>query len=249
VSVTLALLTPLFLGLLAGAGHVVSGPDHLAAVAPLSLAHRRHAWWRGICWGIGHAAGVWLLAGLALAVRASVSIESISGWSERFVGIVLIAIGLFGLRRALSTRVHAHEHEHDGVRHTHFHIHPAESAHPPDAPLDAPTANTAAPATLADHHHHHDHQALGIGALHGFAGTSHLLGVLPAFAMGDNSRAIAYLLGFGIGATVCMAAFAAVMGELARHAARWGVGAYRGLVLASCGLAVIIGGWWIFAAA
>ena len=36
-----------FTGLLAGCFHVLSGPDHLAAVAPLALSSRTRAWREG----------------------------------------------------------------------------------------------------------------------------------------------------------------------------------------------------------
>jgi len=64
--VTLTVLT----GLLAGAFHVLSGPDHLAAVAPLALSSEgRHAWREGWRWGLGHTAGVIVVALVALALR------------------------------------------------------------------------------------------------------------------------------------------------------------------------------------
>ena len=66
-------------GLLLGAWHVVSGPDHLAAVTPLvlgpdhehvvstsgSFASERKPSRIGLAWGLGHASGVWLV-GLVL---------------------------------------------------------------------------------------------------------------------------------------------------------------------------------------
>lgn len=56
----------LLAGLAAGAVQVLTGPDHLAAVAPLSVASREAAWKAGLRWGRGHCAvGVlWLFAPL-----------------------------------------------------------------------------------------------------------------------------------------------------------------------------------------
>ncbi len=53
---------------LAGAVHVLSGPDHMAAVAPLAVADRRRGWLAGWTWGLGHASGVVVVAVLVSAV-------------------------------------------------------------------------------------------------------------------------------------------------------------------------------------
>ena len=62
-----------FAGLAAGLLHVFSGPDHLAAVAPLAADERSRPQWRaGLQWGLGHTVGVLLIAGLLLlASRAA----------------------------------------------------------------------------------------------------------------------------------------------------------------------------------
>ena len=52
------MLVEVVAGLAAGALHVWSGPDHLAAVAPLAVRGRRRSWAVGMRWGIGHSAGV-----------------------------------------------------------------------------------------------------------------------------------------------------------------------------------------------
>jgi hypothetical protein len=56
-------------GVVAGLIHVVSGPDHLAAVAPLALSSRTRAWREGWRWGLGHTSGVLVVALAALALR------------------------------------------------------------------------------------------------------------------------------------------------------------------------------------
>ncbi|RMF74124.1 MAG: High-affinity nickel transporter, partial [Planctomycetota bacterium] len=49
----LVLLSVLASGLLAGTVHVVSGPDHLVAIAPLSASDGRAGWRAGLWWGAG----------------------------------------------------------------------------------------------------------------------------------------------------------------------------------------------------
>src|SRR5262245_10652641 len=101
----------LLTGAAAGFFHVLSGPDHLAAVAPMAVADGERGWLAGWTWGIGHASGVVVVAVLAVMLRTMLPpIERISAWSERLVGVALIGIGLWALRR--STRMghapHAH---------------------------------------------------------------------------------------------------------------------------------------------
>ncbi len=223
------LIATLVAGLAAGGVHVLSGPDHLAAIAPLAADRPATSWRTGLAWGIGHSTGVWLLAAAALLLRDALPIERLGAISERIVGVVLVAVGLWGLRRLLRTRIHAHEHEHDGVRHVHFH------AHDPNCPHDHP------------HAHGHTHSALAIGTLHGVAGTSHVLGVLPSLLMPTLPAAGAYLLGFGLGSIAAMSGFAWGVGRIVRlpgvHATRL----YRRL-MATCSLAAIgVGCWWLAA--
>jgi hypothetical protein len=94
-------------GLLAGALHVVLGPDHLAALTPLSLDAPGSAWRAGLRWGLGHAAAVALVCVPALLLREALPLEALSGLGERLVGISLVGLGTWGLMRALFTRLGA----------------------------------------------------------------------------------------------------------------------------------------------
>lgn len=103
-------------GVAAGLLHVVSGPDHLAAVAPIASSRERGHWLTGLQWGIGHTMGVLLIAVLLLLLKAQLSLAAISAYSERVVGISLIAIGGWGLRRAwVLRRSGAEVHTHAGT--------------------------------------------------------------------------------------------------------------------------------------
>ncbi len=220
-----------FTGLFAGAVHVLAGPDHLSAVAPLAMESRGRAWITGLRWGIGHSAGVTLIAGLAFFFREILPLDSLSSWSERLVGFVLIGIGLWGLRRAFSNQAHIHEHEHDGSRHAHFHVHRAGQSH------DKPKA------------HAHGHAAIAVGALHGLAGSTHLIAILPALAMPSRSATAIYLAGVIAGTIVAMMLFAWFVGKLAQRASGYGDRLYRGLAGSFSGAAIAIGLFWIWSTA
>ena len=87
-------------GALAGFFHVLAGPDHLAAVAPLAIDGRGRGWIAGWTWGLGHASGVVVVALLAVLLRDALPpIDVISGWSERLVGAALIVVGVWALRQ------------------------------------------------------------------------------------------------------------------------------------------------------
>src|SRR5439155_4460326 len=108
-------------GLIAGIIHVWSGPDHLAAIAPLAVRRPRRAWVPGARWGLGHSAGVAVVGLLSLWLRDLLPLERLSSWGERLVGVMLLAIGAWARRKALTVR--AHDREHHGDRHLHLHAH------------------------------------------------------------------------------------------------------------------------------
>jgi hypothetical protein len=97
-----------FAGLAAGLVHVLTGPDHLAAVAPLAADRRRAPWGAGFQWGLGHTTGVIVIGLLLIALRSALPIDAISAYSERLVGAVLLGVGLWGVAQARSRRPHVH---------------------------------------------------------------------------------------------------------------------------------------------
>lgn len=94
-------------GLAAGVFHVLSGPDHLAAIAPLALDRSGGSWRAGLSWGLGHTAGVVLVGLLLLALRELLPIDALSAGSDRLVGAALIGVGAWGLWRARAPHAHA----------------------------------------------------------------------------------------------------------------------------------------------
>ena len=214
-------------GLIAGVIHVWSGPDHIAAIAPLAVRHRKASWSPGVRWGLGHSAGVALVGILSLWLRELLPLQFLSIWGERAVGVLLIGIGIWALRKAF--KVHAHEHEHDGTRHLHMHAHHSHQEH-----------------DRAEAHHGHTHAAFGIGVLHGVAGSSHFLAVLPTLALPDTTQALAYLGAFTIGTIVSMGAFSSLLGFITVRFTAGGTGAYRGLMSICAAAAMIVGCFWMF---
>jgi sulfite exporter TauE/SafE len=196
-------LTVVLAGLLAGFVHVLSGPDHLAAIAPYAVQGKARAWKTGVRWGLGHSAGVFVVGLLAMLARHAISIDLMSEWAERGVGMVLIGIGIWALRKALRL------------------------------------SSSALPA------HPHGREAFAVGTVHGLAGSSHLLGVLPALALPTDAAAAAYLLLFGIGTVAAMAVFSSAIGWVSNHHRARAVRT-QGALLATCAVcAIAVGTFWL----
>lgn len=195
-------MTPALAGTLAGMMHVVSGPDHLIAVAPLAIQKPALGLRVGTAWGLGHATGVLVLGLLGVVARTYIDIGRISEWSEALVGGVLIGIGVWALWQSRKVVLHRHSHVHelsqvDSSNHAHEHLH----VHVTDEP------HTEAA------HRHHKRSAYAVGVLHGAAGTGHLLGVMPALALTPR-QGLVYLLSYGIAAVAAMAGFGGLMGSV-----------------------------------
>ena len=213
-------------GVGAGLVHVFSGPDHLAAIAPLAMKRRRGAWLTGLRWGFGHASGVICVGILSLILRGVLPVDLISSRSDRLVGALLIGIGLWTLRKTLL--IHTHAHEHAGETHEHVHIHGRGGA-------TAPVVKR----------HFHTHAAFGIGTLHGFSGSSHFLAIIPALAMPSTALTVVYLACYGVGTVLAMMLFASAINSLSMRFAGTAK-VYRGFLFACSGLAMVIGCVWLF---
>ena len=214
-------------GMLAGTVHVLTGPDHLTAIAPLAVRRPKGAWIPGVRWGVGHSAGVCAVGLLSLWLRDRLPVDLLSTFGDRIVGVVLFGIGIWTLRRALKHNIHTHEHEHSGQRHVHFHTHHGRAHH------SAPVA-----------HERHTHAAFAIGTLHGLAGSSHFLGILPMLALPTKAQAVTYLICFGVGTVLAMAGFSYGMGYVASRCAANGAIFYRRLMTGCAVAAMAIGCVW-----
>ncbi|KAJ8766968.1 hypothetical protein K2173_012443 [Erythroxylum novogranatense] len=95
------LLSSAWTGFFAGCLHTLSGPDHLAALAPLSIGRSRmESAAVGALWGCGHDAGQVIFGLLFLLLKDRLHIEVIRTWGTRVVGITLLVIGAMGIREA-----------------------------------------------------------------------------------------------------------------------------------------------------
>lgn len=215
-------------GFITGSVHVFAGPDHLSAISPLAIENNKSASTLGLRWGLGHTTGVFLLGFVALLFREAIPIEAISNHSEKLVGIILIFIGLWGIKRATTKKIHLHSHTHNGVEHSHIHLH--SEPHSSDITKK----------------HNHNHAAFGIGVMHGLAGTSHIFGILPALALSSRIEAGIYLISFGLGTIISMLAYSTAIGILSRKVELSGAETFKKLLIGFSSITIIVGLFWIF---
>ncbi|KAH9605318.1 hypothetical protein KSS87_023465, partial [Heliosperma pusillum] len=95
------LLSSAWTGFFAGCLHTLSGPDHLAALAPLSIGRTRmESAAVGALWGCGHDAGQLIFGLVFLLLKDRLHIEVIRTWGTRVVGLTLLIIGAMGIKEA-----------------------------------------------------------------------------------------------------------------------------------------------------
>ena len=165
--------------------HVVSGADHLIAMPPASINNPQKALKNSFSWGLGHSSGVLLLAFLAIFIKDITPLSKLSNIAEFLVGISLLIVGVFAIKNSFQLSMHSHSHKHEnGITHHHFHFH-----------IKEPKKTNK-----------HSHALTGLGLLHGIAGGSHFLAVLPALALPLTSACF-YLISYLIGSLISMNLF------------------------------------------
>ncbi len=208
-SSALVLLSSLLLGFLVGVQHAIQA-DHVAAVASIAAEKKssRSIIRHGVAWGIGHTLTLFLIGGACLLLASSIR-DSISSLLELVVGVMLVLLGSNLIYRLWRDRVHFHAHKHEAeLPHFHAHSHRGE----------------AAAHAISRHDHWHPRnipwRTFSIGLVHGVAGSAALV-VLTASTLESPWWGMVYILIFGLGSVVGMAALSAVIAiPLSRSADR-----------------------------
>jgi hypothetical protein len=186
------LLAALGIALLLGLRHA-SDPDHLVAVTSLVAADggdTRAAARLGTWWGLGHGATL-IVLGVPLIVFKSSLPRWLEAGAEKAIGLVIVSLALRVIWKWLRGDYRAGRHSHPAAVHRHLRR-----------------------GASAGHRHRRvrsPRQALGIGVLHGLAGTGAVTVLLLA-ALPTQLEALLALLIFAPASiasmTMCTTAFA-----------------------------------------
>ena len=207
-------------GLGAGFVHVVSGADHLIAMAPAAINYPKKALKNSFSWGLGHSSGILLLAFLAIFIKDITPLNKFSNIAEFLVGISLFIVGVFAIKNSFQLNMHSHPHKHkNGIAHRHLHFHFKEEKN----------------------NKKHSHALTGLGLLHGIAGGSHFLAVLPALALPLTSACF-YLISYLIGSFISMNIFACLISFSIFNSSRKFI---KRLIALAGGLSLSLGLFWI----
>ena len=195
----------LTLGFLLGLKHATDA-DHVVAVSTI-VGEYRNAWrgiWVGVSWGLGHSTPLLVLGVIVLLLKEAIldRYEEVASILEFGVAIMLVFLGaqvFWNLKRG---RLHVHQHTHDDA--THLHIHATHELDA-DAGIETPHGlfRPGRPFFRA--------KSYFIGIVHGLAGSAAVMLVLlpeiELFWVG-----VGYLVLFGVGTMLSMAAVTLVLG-------------------------------------
>ncbi|KAJ4774897.1 Urease accessory protein UreH [Rhynchospora pubera] len=178
-------------GFLAGCLHTLSGPDHLAALAPLSIGRSRlESAVVGALWGCGHDAGQVIFGLLFLLLKDRLHIEIIRTWGTRVVGLTLLTIGAFGIREASEV--------------------PVPAAAGVEGSVGIPNTDTLEPVPMKKKKIGFATFATGI--VHGLQPDA-LIMVLPALALPSRLAGAAFLGMFLVGTVIAMGSYTVFIGS------------------------------------
>ncbi len=196
----------LSLGFLIGMRHALEA-DHVAAVASLAskTTSLRSAIKQGAVWGLGHTLTLFAFSSIII-LSESVIPENLVMGLESIVGVMLVVLGIDVIHKLIRDKIHFHSHQHGEKVHFHAHKHTAKQAHD----------------SLA---HQHEHpagfplKALFVGLMHGMAGSAALI-ILTLHSVDSVMTGMLYILMFGIGSIIGMAALSCMIAIPLKHSAK-----------------------------
>lgn len=191
--------------------------DHMVAVSAFVAQQPtpRAAATFGARWGIGHSGAVLLVGGLLLASGLRLP-KRFDAYGEMAVGVMLIAVGAAAFRSACQPLL-----ARDG---------PGHRIHPHVPPEEA---------------HDVGHRITAVGVMHGLAGTSGIVVLVPVTLMHDTALGLAYLVAFGIGVTLAMTCYAMVAATAIQGATSRSIALGRQLVMGVGVAGTVVGLWWV----
>jgi ABC-type nickel/cobalt efflux system permease component RcnA len=265
-------------GIALGIFHVLTGPDHLSALATLSAnVDGLQAFCLGIRWGIGHSTGLLLVGVVFILMTLNGTDENIeiprqvSEFFESLVGIFMLLLGVYGIRRAWERRpkvygtigeslvleespenveiltVSESHHDHSEAHSTVEHADSAEGLRVQTTAVEEEDVAEVTPLfprivrSVST-----KSMAIVAGIIHGLAGPGGVLGVIPAVQLHDARLATVYLGSFCASSTLTMGVFAILYGGCSSRLATRSGGHREFLIeCASASLSILVGVTWL----
>ena len=194
----------IILGFLLGLKHATDA-DHVVAVSTI-VSESKSPWrglWIGGSWGLGHTTPLMVL-GIVILVFKDMVLEQYEAMAPVFefgVGIMLVLLGVQVFWNLRHRRLHTHEHEHDNGPHVHIH-----ATHDPSASPNVETIHSfwrvGKPVFRF--------KSYAVGVVHGLAGSAAVMLLLMP-SMSSLLVGVGYLLLFGLGTMLSMAAITVVL--------------------------------------
>lgn len=233
-------------GVFFGALHVLAGPDHLSALATLSVGSSYRAFAVGIRWGLGHSSGLLVIAAIFIYLKGNLDLRRIGRWGDLVVGIFMLCIGCYSAYSAFQAYSHhLNKLSKDGNRQSDgvlpIAIIPGSPEHHRKY---CGVFQNVEKIELKDPNSQKI-LAFIIGIVHGIAGPGAILGVLPAVEMRNWRSSFVYLISFVITSTLSMGVFAALYGEVSKRIASTAEVAELIVSLFSASLSIVVGIVWI----
>lgn len=88
-------------GMLFGLIHVLTGPDHLSALATLSAGSSWRSFALGIRWGCGHSIGLIVMAVVFIALDGKLDFSVLNVVTDVLVGVFMVALGVYGVNEGV----------------------------------------------------------------------------------------------------------------------------------------------------
>lgn len=233
---SLSILAVLSIGLVFGLKHAME-VDHVVAVSTIVSQHKNvfHSALVGALWGAGHTVSLLVIAAIVLTLRVAIP-ETVSGWLEFGVALMIIGLGVSALWSALrkSGEVHVHQHSHDGISHTHIHFHETETRHQPPSHAQ----------------HSHAVSRIGwkpvlIGMVHGLAGSGALT-LLVLTQISSSFIGFLYIGTFGLGSIVGMLLMSGLIGLPFAFASKKLTHLHQGIQTVAAVFSICFGVWYAY---
>jgi nickel/cobalt transporter (NicO) family protein len=226
----IAPLLPYTTALLLGSLHALEA-DHMAAVTAFAVRRpgRREAARFGVRWAAGHGGAI-ILVGAGLLLIGAQMPAATEHLLERFVGIVMIGLGVWTFRGA--SRMHSHARHHAGHDHAAGHPRPGHAADHSDASRPHSHGGTG-------------HTVTAVGVVHGLAGSGAAVALIPVVALESAAAGIAYLAVFALGTILAMALYGVAAGFLVGRASHISPRVARNIARGTGAATVLIGMIWL----